>query len=124
MGKFWQAWSAALALSFAGLAAAGPAHAMVHKVGAVTWHAARYAGRSVDIAGYVLVMQQGYVLFSDEPTGKVSAHDLPVTGADIGALRLHKKYRLRGTFMRGGLKASNGNPYHLELAGPPVALGH
>jgi len=124
MGKIWQTWSAALALGFAGAVAASPAHATVHKVGAVTWHASRYAGRKVDIAGYVLVKKTGYVLFSDEPGGKVSAHDLPVTGTGIAALSLDKKYRLRGAFVRGGLKASNGNPYHLELTAPPVALGH
>jgi len=124
MGKLRLAWGAALAVCIAGLAAPGPAHAVVHKVGAVTWHATRYAGHSVDIAGYVLVKRTGYVLFSDEPSGKVSAHDLPVTGTGVAALRLHKKYRLQGTFVRGGLKASNGNPYHLQLTMPPVALGH
>lgn len=122
MGKIQQTCSMALAASLAAAVAAGPAHATVHKVGAVTWHAARYAGRNVDLAGYVLVKKPGYVLFSDEPGGRVSAHDLPVIGAGVAALRLHKKYRLRGAFVHGGFKASNGNRYHLELTAPPVAL--
>lgn len=95
--------------------AAGP----VHRIGAVTWHPKRYAGKILDLVGYPLVRHDGYVLFSDEAQGAVSAHDLPVTGNDLGKLKLHRRYRIQGKFIHGGLKASNGNPYHLQLTTLP-----
>ena len=95
---------------------------IVHKVGAVTWHAKTYAAQIVSVRGYVLALQDGYLLFSDEPTGAISAHDLPVEGPGTGTMVLKGKYVLVGRFVAGGLKASNGNPYHLELTTPPQAL--
>lgn len=94
----------------------------VHKVGAVTWHAARYAGKEVTVQGYLLRQHKGYVLFSDEPGGKVSAHDLPVTGPGAEQIAAKRKYRLTGRFVKGGLAAANGNPFHLELTAPPLPL--
>src|SRR5579872_1676120 len=93
----------------------------VHKVGAITWHAKAYAAQTLTIKGYVLAQEAGYLLFSDEPTGAISAHDLPVTGSGTDQLPLEGKFLLTGRFILGGLKASNGNPYHLELTAPPVA---
>lgn len=110
----------------AALLAAAPALAQaapVHRVGAVTWHAARYAGKVVTLRGYLLAHRPGYILFSDEPGGKISAHDLPVTGTGIAAIKARRKYRLTGRFVKGGLKASNGNPYHLELTAAPTPRG-
>ncbi len=119
---------AALGLSLicimAGLAAAasGADAAMtIHKVGKVTWHPARYVGHAIRLKGYVLVKKTGYVLFSDEATGKVSMHDLPVIGAGVEGMQRGGKYLLEGKFVHGGFKASNGSPYHLELTAPPVA---
>lgn len=106
----------------AALLAATPALAQaapVHRVGAVTWHAARYAGKVVTVRGYLLARKTGYILFSDEPDGGISAHDLPVIGAGIGSVKAKTEYRLTGRFVKGGLKASNGNPYHLELSAAP-----
>ena len=98
-------------------AAASPP--VVHKVGAVTWNARKYASQQVTVRGYVLAIDAGYVLFSDEPTGAISAHDLPVTGPGVDQMALKGKYTLQGRFVAGGLTASNGNPYHLELTSPP-----
>lgn len=103
----------------AGSAAATPA--VVHKVGAVTWNAGKYASQLVTVRGYVLALGVGYVLFSDEPTGAISAHDLPVSGPGVDQMVLKGKYTLQGRFVAGGLTASNGNPYHLELTAPPQA---
>ncbi|MDR3471287.1 MAG: hypothetical protein P4M09_06315 [Devosia sp.] len=114
----------ALAACLAALLVSSPALAaqpVAHKVGAITWHAARYVSETLTIVGYVLARDAGYVLFSDEPTGAISAHDLPVTGPGIEQLQQGKKYVLVGRFLAGGLKAGNGNTYHLELSAPPVA---
>ena len=92
----------------------------VRKVGAVTWHARQYVGQHVTLTGYLLALETGYVLFSDEPTGKISAHDLPVTGVGLDLLQPMRKYLIEGTFLDHGLEASNGNRYHLELTGVPV----
>lgn len=104
--------------------AASPATPVVitHKVGAVTWHAKAYAAQIVRVRGYVLALADGYLLFSDEPTGAISAHDLPVTGPGIEKMLLKGKYVLEGRFVAGGLTASNGNPYHLELTSPPQEI--
>ena len=110
-----------LALAILVAAATGESAAgTVHKVGAVTWHPKRYVGRVVDLVGYPLARNRGYALFSDEARGKISAHDLPVVGKGVAGLRTHMRYRIRGKFVRGGLHASNGNPYHLELTAAPV----
>ena len=85
----------------------------------MTWNARKYLSTPVSVRGYVLALGDGYVLFSDEATGAISAHDLPVTGAGIETMVLKGKYILEGNFMVGGLKASNGNPNHLELTAPP-----
>ena len=119
---------AALGLSLicimAGLAAATPraaAAVAIHKVGKVTWHPARYVGHSIRLDGYVLVKEAGYVLLSDEATGKVSAHDLPVIGDGVEQMRQGGRYLVEGKFVHGGFKAMNASPYHLELSAPPVA---
>ena len=106
-----------LGFSAVGSAMGTPA---TYKVGSVTWHAKKFAGQNLLIVGYVLRREAGYVLFSDEPTGAVSAHDLPVAGLGIEQLSITKKYLLSGKFVEGGLAASNGNLYHLELAAAPV----
>lgn len=105
------------------LAPAPAGAASPHKIGAVTWHPARYVSQRIALRGYVLVASAGYVLFSDEPTGKVSAHDLPVVGTGIDQLRAGRRYVIRGTFVDGGLKASNGYRYHLELTEPAMPDG-
>jgi hypothetical protein len=104
---------------------ATPALALpIHRVGTVTWHPTRYAGKVVEMRGYLLRREKGYVLFSDEPGGKVSAHDLPVIGAGIDTIKARRKYLLTGRFVKGGLKAFNHNPYHLELTALPKPAGH
>jgi hypothetical protein len=102
------------------LADAASATAPALKVGAVTWHAAKYAAKDVRIMGFVLARDPGYILFSDEPNGSISAHDLPVTGPGITDMMDGKRYLLVGRFVKGGLQATNGNLYHLELTAPPV----
>jgi hypothetical protein len=93
----------------------------VHKVGEVTWHAKSFIGKDVTVVGYVLAVEKDYVLVSDERTGKISAHDLPVTGAGIDQLQPAMKYVLEGKLLDRGLRASNGSPYHLDLTAPPQA---
>lgn len=83
-----------------------------------------HASQVVTITGYVLAKDAGYVLFADEPTGKISSHDLPVIGPGIDQMQLTKKYVLTGQFVACGLRASNGNSYHLELAAAPLEAAH
>lgn len=97
---------------------------LTRKIGSVTWHPRRYIGQVLDLVGYPLARHDGYVLFSDEAHGRISSHDLPVVGKAVAALELHHRYRIKGRFMRGGIKASNGNPYHLELTAIPVLTRH
>ena len=98
---------------------AGQAAITIHKVGAVTWHPAKFVGTDLVLEGYVLASEPGYVLFSDEATGKISAHDLPVSGPGVTTMQTMKKYTIEGLFLDHGLKASNGSPYHLELSAAP-----
>ena len=106
------------------IAATRPAMAdeVVHKVGKVTWHPDGYVGKVIALKGYLLVRDKGYVLFSDEASGAVSAHDLPVSGVGYDTMLPDTEYLLHGTFVKGGLTASNGNPYHLELTEAPVEI--
>ena len=111
----------ALALLFA----SGPALAASHKtqrVGSVTWHATRFLTKSVDLVGYVLFIGQGYVLLSDEPGGRISAHDLPVTGPGVETMVPKQKYEVIGVFQAGRVGATNGNPDFLALSQPPTAV--
>jgi hypothetical protein len=108
----------------AGLAAflASPATASgptVHKVGAVTRHAAGFVGQHIVLSGYLLAREPGYILFSDEPRGRISRYDLPVTGAGTEKMRRMRRYLIEGAFLDHGLAARNGNPDHLELSAPP-----
>jgi hypothetical protein len=96
---------------------------VIHTVGAVTRHAASFVGQDVVLSGYLLARQDGYVLFSDEPNGRIGRYDLPVTGDGIDQIAPGKRYVLEGTFLDHGLTASNGNPDHLELVRPPQPAG-
>jgi hypothetical protein len=120
----WQAviglGSLILAVGMDPMSAAGAS--AVYKVGQITWHPRKYVNRDVIVAGYVLARTKDYVLFSDEPSGKVSTHDLPVSGANLDQMRSLRKYVIEGTFLDHGLAASNGNRYHLELTGPPKEM--
>lgn len=93
-----------------------------HTVGEVTWHPDGYVGTEVHMRGYMLRRGNGYAIFSDEPTGAVSAHDLPVTGPGVDNLTIGGAYLLDGIFLNHGLFASNGNAYHLKLLNPPQAI--
>lgn len=112
------------AIFAAGLAflATGVAGASPQSVGSVSWHPARYVSKQVEIRGYVLAVGKGFALMSDEAGGKVSAHDLPVTGPGVDAMKLKGRYLLSGRFVRGHIATANGNPYHLELVSPPRPL--
>ncbi len=115
-------WSgAALAAALVGAAVIHPAAAApaVHTVGSVTRHAAKFVGQDVAMRGYLLARENGYVLFSDEPGGRIGRYDLPVTGNGVAAIVPRKRYVIEGTFLDHGLVASNGNPDHLELTKPP-----
>lgn len=95
--------------------------ATIHSVGSVTWHLKGYFGKTVELRGYVLAIQPGLVLFSDEPTGAVSAHDLPIEGPGADRLVLHKRYLLTGTLTSDPVPAANGSRVHLQLTTEPVA---
>lgn len=107
-------------LAAAGSVTASPAASKVYKVGQVTRHASKFEGKQLQIQGYLLAPGTDYVLFSDEPDGAIGPHDLPVTGPGIASMKTKVKYLLVGTFIKGGLAASNGNPDHFELSVPPV----
>jgi hypothetical protein len=91
----------------------------VLKVGAVTRHAAKFIGRDVVLKGYVLAKEPRYILFSDEPNGKTSAYDLPVSGEGAETMQPTKRYVIEGMFLDRGLVAANGSAYHLELTAAP-----
>ena len=118
--------SALAAGAIVAVAAVHPAASapVVHKVGAVTRHAAKFIGQDVTMRGYLLARRNGYILFSDEPGGRIGRYDLPVSGTGIDQIVAHKRYVIEGTFLDHGLKASNGNPDHLELSKPPQLAGH
>ena len=97
-----------------------PADTHLRKIGAVTWHPLKFVGKEVTLSGYMLSREKDYVIFSDEPTGRISSHDLPVSGPGTEALQSHKKYKIQGKFLDSGLVATNGNTYHLELTAAPV----
>jgi hypothetical protein len=86
------------------------------RVGAITRHPDGFINKHIFIQGYILKKENGYVIFSDEPTGAISKTDLPVTGAGIESMVLNQKYILEGTFTDLGLSASNGSVYHLDLS--------
>ena len=73
--------------------------------------------------GYLLARENGYILFSDEPGGRIGRYDLPVTGDGIDGIVPGKRFVIEGTFLDHGLTASNGNPDHLELVKPPQPAG-
>jgi hypothetical protein len=99
-----------------------PAAGAVHKIGAVTWHPLKFIGQEITLSGYLLAREKGYAFFSDEPKGRVSAHDLPVSGPGLEALQFQKKYKIQGKFLDSGLTVSNGSTYHLELTAAPTLL--
>ena len=96
----------------------------IHKVGAITRHAAKFVGQDVAMRGYMLARADGYILFSDEPGGRIGRYDLPVSGGGIDQIQPGKRYVIEGRFLDHGLKASNGNPDHLELTAPPQLAAH
>lgn len=115
----------ALAVAAAITAAALPATAApaIHSVGSITRHAKKFIGKDVVMHGYLLARRKGYILFSDEPSGRIGRYDLPVTGTGIDAILPHTRYVISGRFLDHGLTASNGNPDHLELTSPPQPAG-
>ena len=112
--------AAGLMLATADIAAA--ATPPLHSVGSVTRHAQQYLNQQVALRGYLLAREGGYILFSDEPSGKVSRYDLPVIGEGIDLMRTGQRYRVEGLFLDHGLVASNGSPVHLELSTPPTVV--
>jgi len=115
---------AAAALAAVGLVQPAVSAPVVHAVGAVTRHASKFIGKDVAMRGYLLARRNGYILFSDEPGGRIGRYDLPVSGTGIDRIVPHKRYVIEGTFLDHGLKASNGNPDHLELTALPQPAGH
>lgn len=88
----------------------------LHSVGQVTWHAKDFAGKNIRMQGYMIRKEATYIIFSDEATGNVTSRDLPIMGQGIRMLKLKQKYIIEGKLVYLGLKASNHNPYHLELS--------
>ena len=88
----------------------------VRGIGQVSRHTKNFINREVAITGYMLVHQQGYVIFSDEIGGALGYYDLPVTGPGLDALQFKQKYILQGVLKTRGLVASNHNPYHFEAS--------
>ncbi|HEX9503670.1 MAG TPA: hypothetical protein VF974_05110 [Patescibacteria group bacterium] len=94
----------------------------LHTVGQVTWHAGGFINQRVRVRGYLLKTEKGYILFSDESSGPITLHDLPVTGVGIENMKTKLKYELVGTFLDHGLTASNKSPNHLELETPSTQV--
>ena len=69
----------------------------------------------------MLAIQPGLVLFSDEATGAVSAHDLPIEGPGADQLVLRKRYVLTGILTRDSAPAANGSRVHLQLTAEPAS---
>lgn len=101
------------------LAQPAPAATAPRSVGSVTRHAHKYIGQRLVLRGYLLAKRPGYVLFSDEPRGRIGRYDLPVMGPGIELMHPRTHYVIEGTFLGSGLKASNGNPDHFLLSKPP-----
>lgn len=95
-------------------------HMPVYTIGYVSRHAAHFSNTMVEMHGYVLKDNGTYSTVSDEKTGVVSAGDLPVVGTALEKLVPGISYLFRGTLVKGGLVAANGNPYHLELSNDPL----
>ena len=115
--------SALAALALFLLSAMTAAAASISSVGAVTWHPKSHVGKTVEVRGYVLAIEGGLVLFSDEATGAISSHDLPIAGPGADQLVLRGRYLLVGVFTKDGRPTANGSPYHLQLTATPTALG-
>jgi hypothetical protein len=94
-------------------------HSTPLKVGMVTRHAQGFVGHHVLLSGYLLARDTGYILFSDEPRGRISRYDLPVAGAGIDQMMPRKRYVIEGEFLDRGFAAGNGSRYQLELSAPP-----
>ena len=119
-----RALAAALALTLS-VPLAVPAMAeTVHTIGHVTWHPTGYVNQIVSMKGYLLKVEKGYVILSDEAGGGISVHDLPVTGPGWDVFLPGKLYLIHGKFVKGGLNASNHDPYHLILTQIPKLLSH
>ena len=95
-------------------------HMPVYTIGYVMRHAAYFSNTMVEMHGYVLKDNGAYSIVSDEKNGAVTAGDLPIASTALEKLAPRTSYLFRGTLVKGGLTASNRNPYHLELANDPV----
>jgi len=91
----------------------------LHTIGQITWHPQRFLNQTVRVQGYLLKEEVGYAIFSDEPAGAITKHDLPVIGNDVDNAKPRQKYILQGKFLSKGLKSTNRNPYHLKLFTTP-----
>lgn len=111
-----------MVLALLALSAEPAVAAAVHSVGSVTWHPKGFIGRTVEMRAYVLAVEDGVILLSDEPNGPVSAHDLPVSGVGADQLVLGRRYVVTGTFVKDARPAPTGSSYHLELSVPPRPL--
>jgi hypothetical protein len=92
-----------------------PTTGPILSVGQVSRHPQKFLNQSVNISGFVLGVENGYVIFSDENSGLIGPYDLPVSGTGVNNLALKQKYTVHGTLKYKGLDASNHNMYHLEL---------
>lgn len=95
---------------------------MLNTIGAVTRHAQNFVNQQVRVQGYLLKRENGYDIFSDEPTGALGSFDLPVIGTGLDTVDFNQEYILQGSFTSGGFNSINGNPNHLELSVPPQVV--
>ena len=96
------------------------APAQTDRVGYAMSHRTTLQGTMVRLKAYLLAQAKGYAIVSDESSGAIGPNDLPVTGDDITLLAPNHAYLLTGRLVAGGVAASNGNTYHLELTAAPV----
>ncbi len=77
-------------------------------------------GGLIQIHGYRLRTEGGYILASDEPSGSVSPRDLPIFGSSLSSLKSGRQYLFTGIFYnKGKFVAVNGNKLQFILSAAP-----
>ncbi len=73
----------------------------------------------IQIHGYRLKAENGYIIASDEPSGPVGPRDLPIFGSSLSSLEPGRQYLFIGTLTRAASPAINGNRLRFTLSAAP-----
>ncbi|MDE2099446.1 MAG: hypothetical protein KGL39_19495 [Patescibacteria group bacterium] len=74
---------------------------------------------SIQIHGYRLKAENGYIIASDEPSGPVGPRDLPIFGPSLSSLEPGRQYLFTGMLVRAASPAVNGNRLRFNLSSAP-----